>query len=350
MSKPLISVIMSVYNNRAFVELAVKSILNQTFRDFEFLITDDGSTDGSSAIIDELAAGDDRIRVFHQANTGLTVALNQMVSESHGEYIARMDADDLSHPLRFEKQRNYLMAHPSCGVVGTGSLDIDEHGRVISGYVLPDDHDFLLRRLERGINVYKHGSIMVRKKVFMAQRGPYRFRYGQDYDLYLRLSRETTMGMVHEVLFLYRVHSAAIQGVMSPYRARQVALMLDLHRARCLGLSEPPYEELEKLAFPASLNLSDMKDAESLFASGRISFQTGSMDEARRCFLATCRYKGYQVRSIAYLMLTLLPIGLGKLIKKKLIPLRDELRDYRVHPNDYADILATCYYINNCKH
>lgn len=341
MSKPLISVVMSVYNTRAFVGLAIQSILNQTCRDFEFLITDDGSTDGSAEVIDEFAAGDDRIRVFHQTNTGLTVALNHMIADSHGEYIARMDADDLSHPLRFEKQSQYLMENPSCGLVGTGSLDIDEKSRAIEGYILPDDHGFLVRRLERGLNVYKHGSIMLKKTVLMTLDGPYRFRYGQDFDLYLRLSHNTKLGMFQDVLFLCRAHGDAIHGAVGPYREKQKALMMELHRARQQGLKEPPWENRERTLFPPSLDLSKGNHVSRLFVRGMTSFRVGSMSEARQCLRGTCGCRGYRTHSMAYLMLTLLPIRLGWRIKNSMDFLRDDLRDYRVPRKNWADVLKS---------
>jgi len=342
MRKPLISVVMSVYNDRAFVGSAIRSILNQTCRDFEFLITDDGSTDGSAGVIDELAARDNRIRVFHQANTGLTVALNRMIAESRGEYIARMDADDLSHPLRFEKQCKYFLENPSCGMVGTGSLTIDEQGRVIAGYVLPDDHELLVRRLERGRNDFKHGSIMVKKTVMMTQEGPYRFRYGQDYDLYLRLSQYTKLGMVQDVLFLYREHGNSILGAVGPFRKKQIALMLELYQDRQRGIKEPSWEHRDQAIFPPTIDLSKGNQTDSLFVRGVMSFKAGSMVEARRYFRGTCRNHTYRARSMAYLMLSLFPMGFGRWVKTKLDFLRDELRDYRVPSKNWEGILNAC--------
>jgi glycosyltransferase involved in cell wall biosynthesis len=342
MTNPLISVVMSVYNDRAFVGSAIRSILKQTCRDFEFLITDDGSTDGSASVIDEFAHRDDRIKVFHQANTGLTVALNRMIAESRGEYIARMDADDLSHPLRFEKQCKYLLENPACGMVGTGSLNIDDQDRVIAGYVLPDDHDLLVRRLERGRNDIKHGSIMANRKVLMVLNGPYRFRYGQDFDLYLRLSQKTKLGMIQHVLFLYRVHSNAIQGAVGPFREKQNALMLELYQARQLGLKEPTWEDRDKTIFPPTMDLSKGNQTDSLFIRGVMSFEAGSMAETRRYLRGTCRHHGYRARSMAYMMLSMLPMGFGRQIKNKVDFLRDELRDYRVPKEDWKDILMAC--------
>lgn len=342
MSKPLISVIMSVYNARTFVESAIRSILNQTCREFEFLITDDGSTDGSAGLIDEFAASDDRIRVFRQANTGLTVALNQMIAVSRGDFVARMDADDVSHPSRFEKQCQYLAKNPECGIVGTGSLNIDEQGRPTGGYVVPDDHDFLAGSLERGVNHFRHGCIMARKSLLMALDGPYRFRYGQDFDLLLRLSERTRLGMVQEVLYLYRQHGGAIQGAMGPFRAKQRAVMLELHRIRKEGLKEPPWQGYDQALHPTGLDLSKGNQAQSLFVRGVAAFRVGSMAEARRCFLGTLCHREYRLRSLVYWSLALLPSGFGRWLKAKEEVLRDELRHYRVPNEEWTDIVKAC--------
>ena len=113
MTIPRISVVMSVYNNAPYLAHAIESILTQTLTDFEFLIVNDGSTDGSGDIIDRLAAEDARIKPMHQANAGLIVSLNRMIKEARAPLIARMDGDDVALPERFERQVAFLDAnHP----------------------------------------------------------------------------------------------------------------------------------------------------------------------------------------------------------------------------------------------
>jgi glycosyltransferase involved in cell wall biosynthesis len=116
---------MSVYNNAAHLPAAIESILAQSFGDFEFLIVNDGSSDESGDIIDRYAAGDRRIRAFHQPNLGLIASLNRMLAEARAPLIARMDDDDIALPARFERQLAFLAAHPDHGVVGTWSRCID---------------------------------------------------------------------------------------------------------------------------------------------------------------------------------------------------------------------------------
>ena len=114
-----------MYNVARYVRAAVSSIISQTFTDFELIIIDDGSTDGSLTILKEMAAGDARIRLISRANTGYVVALNEGLALARGEFIARMDADDISLPARFDKQVAYLRHNPDCVLLGSSVMHMD---------------------------------------------------------------------------------------------------------------------------------------------------------------------------------------------------------------------------------
>ena len=118
-AQPKISVILPVYNGQHYLTEAIDSVLIQSSSDFELIIIDDGSTDDSAAIIKKL--DDPRIRFFQQANKGLSATLNRAIPLAKGEYIARQDADDVSFPLRFQKQIAYLDSHLDVGMVGTAA-------------------------------------------------------------------------------------------------------------------------------------------------------------------------------------------------------------------------------------
>ncbi len=128
MTSKNVSVIMPVYNGERYLEAAVESILNQTFSDFEFIITDDGSTDTSLALLRRYANRDPRIRLISRPNTGYVKALIEAVPLAKGKYIARMDADDISLPERFERQVRFLEQNPDYAVVGSKVLLIDSDG------------------------------------------------------------------------------------------------------------------------------------------------------------------------------------------------------------------------------
>jgi len=116
---PIVSVILPVYNGLPYLEEALDSVLTQSFRDFELIVINDGSTDGSAAIIENLH--DPRIRFFQQTNKGLATTLNRAISLARGKYIARQDQDDVSLPTRFERQVAFLDANQEAGMVGTGA-------------------------------------------------------------------------------------------------------------------------------------------------------------------------------------------------------------------------------------
>ena len=120
---PKVSVLMSVHNDAATVEAAIGSVLAQTFGDFEFIMINDGSTDGTAEILRQLAQQDARIRVVDQDNTGLTKALNRALGEARGIYAARQDGDDLSHRERLARQVAILDARPEVVLVGSNSQD-----------------------------------------------------------------------------------------------------------------------------------------------------------------------------------------------------------------------------------
>jgi glycosyltransferase involved in cell wall biosynthesis len=205
---PLISVCMPVYNAERYVAKAVESILTQTLGDFEFIIIDDGSTDGSSNILQDCAARDPRIRLTSRANRGLAPTLNELIDQARGEFIARMDADDISLPERFQKQVDYMRAHPECVVVGCKIWLADMDGDPLGdGFALQeheeiDAHHF---RVGKG-TALPHPCVMMRRSAVLTI-GKYReFPTGEEVDLFLRLAEHGRLVGLPQVLHLYRIH------------------------------------------------------------------------------------------------------------------------------------------------
>lgn len=198
---------MSVYNGEKYLIEAIDSILSQTYTDFEFLIIDDGSTDRTSEIL--FSYDDPRIRIVtNKENIGLTKSLNKGLALARGEYIARMDADDISHPERFKKQIIFLDNDPYCGIVGTSIKTIDFEGKIINTHKLlfnPSYPDFL-----KG-NQLIHGSIMTRK-VILDQFSGYNeiFKKTQDYALWLQIAKKFNIYNLHEYLYYLRLHDKSI--------------------------------------------------------------------------------------------------------------------------------------------
>ena len=222
MTTPLISVIMPVRNAGAYLAPAVDSVLAQTFADFELIIINDGSTDGSPEIIEEYARADSRVRAFGQAGQGLVSALNRGLAKAAGRYLARMDSDDICLPQRFQAQVEALEARSELGVVGSAVLTIDDRDEVTGQRVYP--HGSALReRLLHG-DLLCHPAIMGRTELFR-QAGGYRayYQHCEDYDLWLRLSALAELDNLTEPLLLYRVHG---DSVTSRYVGPQMLGML----------------------------------------------------------------------------------------------------------------------------
>src|SRR3990167_11383874 len=204
----MISVVMAVYNGERYLDLSISSILAQTFKDFEFIIVDDGSTDSTSNILDEYASRDSRIKLIYQNHRGLTLSLIHGIFEARGEYIARQDADDMSQTTRLEKQLRLIDDSPGVSVVGCSWVNIDEDGLVFGKRFVSNAG--LATRIE-GSNVFAHGSLMFRKSAYY-EAGGYSpsFPYAQDYDLILRMLLNGKAQAVYEPLYVLRLRRGSV--------------------------------------------------------------------------------------------------------------------------------------------
>jgi glycosyltransferase involved in cell wall biosynthesis len=242
---PLISVCMPVYNAERYVAEAVESVLAQTFGDFEFLIIDDGSTDGSRRILERYAAVDPRIRLVSRPNTGLVIALNEMLAMARGEFIARMDADDVSLPQRFERQVSYLREHPEVLVLGSPVLLVDPRGAPLTEMRQKQEHAEIDEALLDGIVLICHPAVMARARA-IREAGGYRSEAfpAEDADLWLRIAETGKLANLPEVLVKYRQH---LQSIGNAQRARQETVtrlvVAEARRRRGLtqdGVATPP--------------------------------------------------------------------------------------------------------------
>jgi glycosyltransferase involved in cell wall biosynthesis len=239
--RPRISVVMPVYNARPYVAEAIESILRQTFIAFEFLIIDDGSTDGSSQIIDAYAAKDRRIRVVRQENRGLITSLNTGCEMARGEYLARMDGDDISLPGRLQRQAGFLEDHPKVGVVGTSVQRILGNGEPAGLWRVPLTAGGIRWHLLLKTGLV-HAATMIRRDLFR-EVGGYRANdsvlHAEDYDLWLRLSARTDFANLPQFLYVVRRHR---ESICAHHRREQIVRVAELareHIQRTLGLSVP---------------------------------------------------------------------------------------------------------------
>jgi glycosyltransferase involved in cell wall biosynthesis len=205
---PAVSVIMPVRNGAEWLAEAVASVRAQDFGDFEFLIVDDGSDDGTAAMLSGFAAADQRIRLLRQAPRGLVEALNNAIAKARAPYLARLDADDRARPDRLGKQLAFMQGHPEIGLVGTFAERIDAAGNVVGRLAPPTDPVRLARVLAR-TNPFIHSSVMMRTAL-VRRLGGYRaaFRAAEDYDLWLRLAEAGGIANLADYLTQYRWHES----------------------------------------------------------------------------------------------------------------------------------------------
>ncbi len=205
---PTVSALMPVYNAEPYLAEAVESILGQTFADFEFLIVDDGSTDRSRTILERYAARDGRIRLTSRPNTGHTVAMNELLGLARGEFVARMDADDVALPQRLARQVDYLRVHRDVVCVGTAVHFIDAAGRYLRDGHPGMDHEAIQQRALAGDCPLNHPSVMMRRAAVQAVGGYHpEFEPAEDLDLWLRLGEVGRLTNLPEVLMKYRQHA-----------------------------------------------------------------------------------------------------------------------------------------------
>lgn len=206
-NQPTISVVMSVYNSEAYLSEAIESIINQTYGDFEFIIVNDGSTDLSLEIIEKYASLDNRIRVVSRENHGLAYSLNESIRLARGEWIARMDSDDISLPSRFENQLLYIRK--------TG-VDICGGAAKLIGYKTRqvwyrDETDSEIKLRLCFSSSFIHPTIMMRSELAKKYCYDESYEQAQDYELWTRISAAGyKMANTSTPLLLYRVHKSQI--------------------------------------------------------------------------------------------------------------------------------------------
>lgn len=210
---PRVSVLMSAHNSEKYIAQAIESILNQTFTDFDFIIVNDGSTDTTAEIIQKYADADKRIVFVNNKKNHMIESLNQGLDLCRGEYIARMDSDDIALPERFAKQVEYMDAHLECGACGTwakkfgpgiNSEDYIKHHKVMR----------LMDFLVYGCCIV-NPSAMIRRAILVDNNIKYEadFKFAEDYGFWTRVAKYTQVHNIPQVLLNYRWHGGNISVV-----------------------------------------------------------------------------------------------------------------------------------------
>lgn len=232
-----VTVLMSVYNGERYLKKAIDSILNQTFRDFEFLIINDGSSDSSAEILK--GYNDPRIKVIdNKKNMGLTRSLNKGLRLARGEYMAREDANDISLPRRLEKQIAFLNSKPEYGLVGCWNYMIGTNKKIKDKVLFFTDHNDIVQTLLLA-NHFVHSSVMFRKEC-IKKLGGYNedLKFAQDYDLWLRIAEHYKVANLKEFLHYWRYEKHGISSKMCEEQEKYAYMIRDAFIKKVLKKGE----------------------------------------------------------------------------------------------------------------
>lgn len=264
--RPKVTVLMPVYNGETFLLEAVESILAQTFKDFELLVIDDGSVDGSADIV--ASCPDPRVRlVSNGENLGLIATLNRGIELARGEYIVRMDCDDVSLPERLQRQVEFMASHPEVGVCGVWYLEFGD--RVRRTTRCAPDHDSI--RCGTLFNpVVGHPTVILRRELLLEHGLRYdaEFRHAEDYRLWAEALRHCRFANIPEVLLHYRLHPGQVTSVHAQQQMESAGrVRRDLLQE--LGLDPTPdefeiHQMLSSLTRPLRFPVQDLPVREQL--------------------------------------------------------------------------------------
>ena len=297
MHEPLVSVVIPVYNSEEFLSQAIDSVLAQRYQPIEVIAVDDGSTDNSPSI---LRGYSKKIKFFRQPNSGSAVARNKGINESSGKFIAFLDADDVWHPDKTRIQISHLMEHPQVSVVYADLLKTaDSRGQEIDR--------FLMQSIESAVNINPAGSGWLYTDL-IRESGPHtssviirrslvdkvglfdmQFRKGQDYDYWIRASRETEFHQLTPKLSVYRIHKEGITGKPSPENFGAIVIESALER---FGRTGPDGSKLSVVEVRRRLS-------ELWFQFAYLHETKGDLAIAKDAFLRSLYYQPWRARAIA---------------------------------------------------
>ncbi len=299
---PAISVLMAVRNGAVFLDRALASLAGQEFKNFEIVLIDNGSHDGTGAIISKWVDAEPRLRAYRLERPGLARSLTYAASMARALYLARLDSDDIALPSRLGAQYDIMQNRPALGLLGTFVELMDGDGRGIGERRLPVD-DAELKRVLYSANPFVHSTVIMRRDAY-DRAGGYRegLRLCEDFDLWCRMAEVTEIANLDRPLVRYRIHGAG----MSFRQATRVALVdtcvIAARLARARGEPEPFDRGMPKLR--GALSLLDTPRAVFQYRvlkvttnAARLALEFGERDQSRN------------LRRRAYRLLITLPLS-----------------------------------------
>ena len=304
---PEVSVVMSVYNGGRALEASLFSILGQSDVDLEFVVVDDGSTDGSSDLLDGVARGDSRLRVVRQANAGLTQALARGCDMARSEFIARQDVGDISKRERLSRQLACIREHPEAAFVSCGTRFVGPMGETLYEVVRSEggaQERLLTLDLAKFAGPSSHPSTLFRRSLY-EDVGGYRgaFYFGQDIDLWIRLAERGRHVVMQDILYQASITVGSLSSANRTQQFECARLIMECTRARRSGESEAEFLAEASLVRPnREKGLNRLGRARSLYFIGECLRQRNDPD-AKRYFLEALSVFPLHLRSLARLMI-----------------------------------------------
>lgn len=308
---PILSVLMPVFNSEQFVAEAIESILNQTFKDFEFLILDDASTDKSLEIIKDFEKRDSRIKIYqNDKNLGVVASRNKLINLSKGKYIAWLDSDDVAIETRLKKQVNFLEAHPEIGMTGAYPIIIDENGKKIRKWWFETDPQKLK------IELFFHSpflssSVMIRKSCLPQNFYDSKFAVAEDFDLYSKISENSDVANISEILVKYRINSKGLSKSNFEKMERLSVKVIEEHAERLgVKLDENTIKNMRKAKTSLQITWEEVAEIEKSLTLlkklllAKNDFKKNAVDEViQKYWFETCRkstYNGLRILKIFF--------------------------------------------------
>lgn len=309
--KPLISVVMPVYNSEKYVVEAVRSILQQTHENLEFIIINDGSTDNSEKII--LGFEDSRIKYVNRANYGVAASLNYAIKISSGNLIARMDADDISYPDRLSTQFEYLSNNTDCVMTGSNADIIDMKGEYLYTSVLPDNQKEIVLRLKY-TSPFFHSSVLFRKEIFEKCDGYYEpvKHHVEDFILWNKFLNHGRLYNIEKPLIKYRI---VPDGLMSRSRADRRKMILIAQNI----LAGKDVSDIEMNIFDDKRRMNKSTQLSRYYCKVGCICLYHAKEGRRKAFknfILSIRYDIQNTHAIFFLLLVLMPLSIINIWKR----------------------------------
>ena len=278
----LISVILPVYNGDKYLKEAIESILNQSYKNFEFIIINDGSSDDSIEIIKMYSKIDDRIKIINRENRGLIESLNEGIRKSKGSFIARMDQDDISLSTRFELQLNYMLEN-DLDICGGNFFTIDEKNNILRKNIVPNTQDEILITMASNVP-FAHPSVIIRKDFLIKKNLEYGlngYRNGEDLDLWILMyNSDAKFGNINEMILKYRILSNS----MSRENHKRIKAESNIQFNNFIKLNVLDFENSFKNLLSHKIN-SDNMEKNIIRAVLRYSLLTHNSNILFNCFI-----------------------------------------------------------------